>query len=176
MAFLRQELGTALVNVKLTSKGREFLAKGFKDDNVFDVVKFSFGDSEVDYRDSNVENNLILEPSSEAVDLKYKIYASGVAPSGTPIVSLSSTDISMSQYQNNVVVSGSTTWPPIEGNYSETYLWTNLGPLNDYDFNMTISQDTRLANISSLDVTGSTKVRIVGQTTGKYAIMNLTIG
>lgn len=175
MGYLKQADGSTLVNVKLTSKGREFLAKGFKDDNIFDVVKFSFGDSEVDYRDSDIENNEILEASSEAVDIKHKIYASGIVPSGTSIVSLSVSDISVSKNQSIIPISVSTTWPPIEGVYGENYLWTNLGPLNDYDFSMNISQDTKLLNIQTYDVTGSTTIRAVGQTTGKYALLNLII-
>ena len=45
MSYLPKSESVSLVNLKLTDAGREFLAKGFKDDNVFDIVKFSLGDS-----------------------------------------------------------------------------------------------------------------------------------
>ena len=175
MAHLKKTDEVSLINIKLTGKGREFLAKGFKDDNVFDIVKFAFGDSEVDYRLTTIDDSLVLEPSSEAVDLTHKVYASGSIPSGTSLVSLTNTIVSMTTHQSGIDVGASTTWPPIEGAYSEQYKWTNLGPLNDYDFSMNLSLDTKTATFSTFDTTGTTSVKVAGETSGKYAIITLTI-
>lgn len=173
--YLNNEETATLVNVKLTSKGREYLARGFKTDNIFDLVKFSFGDSEIDYASSSPLSGMVFEPSNESVDLKYKVYSSGLVPSGSPIVSLSQNSITMSKYQTGISVSVTTQWPPVEGNYVESYKWTNLGPLNDYDFNIVKSNDTRAAVFTTQDVVGTTRVKIEGTTSGKYAILTVNI-
>lgn len=166
---------SAIVNIRLTDKGRELLASGFKEDNVFDIVKFSFGDSEVDYRITGITGTSITEPSVAADDLKSKLYASGSVPSGTPVVNLSHSNINMTRYQGNRIVTAETVWPPVESVYLETYRWVNLGPLNDYDFILKPASNTRSATISTYDVTGSTTIKVVGQTTGKYETFLLTI-
>ncbi len=176
MSFLSKEESVSLINIKLTDKGREFLAKGFKDDNVFDIVKFSLGDSEVDY--SNVDNislQQILEPINNPADLKSKLYVSGVVPDGIPIVSLSTTNVEMTKYQSGVGVAATTQWSPITGVYNEDYSWTNLGPLEDYDFSMTRSLDTKTVTIRTYDTTGSTVIKVMGMTSGVYTLFNLTI-
>jgi len=179
--YISQENTAALVNIKLTDKGRELLTKGLRDDSNFDIVKFAFGDSEVDYRlysvadDSKILSTLIMEPANQATDLKTKLYASGVVPSGTPVVNLSPATVDMTQYQTNINVSVSTTWLPVDGNYVEEYSWTNLGPLTDYDFRMTKSVDTSTATLTTYDTTGSTTVKVQGQTSGKYALLTLNI-
>jgi hypothetical protein len=181
MAILDKNVDATLVNVRLTDKGREFLAKGLKDDNNFDIVKFSFGDSEIDYRvfnlgdDSDLLNLEITNASTDAVDLKHKIYSSGVIPDGTPTVSLTNTAIQMSIHQANKTVTASTDWTPVDGNYNEEYSWKNLGPLNDYDFKLSLSVDKKVATISSYDTTGSTTVKVEGMTSGAYNLLTLTI-
>lgn len=175
MGFLYNDETVSLINVKLTDKGRELLAKGFKDDNIFDVVKFSLGDSDVDYRISTIDGTLVLKPESANGDIKSKIYASGVIPSGTPTVSLTNTTIGMGTYEGGISVGASTSWAPITGNYVEQYIWTNLGPLQDYDFNMVLSVDTTVAEFRTFDTVGTTMVKVRGVTSGAYEILTLNI-
>lgn len=181
MSYLDKTGGATVVSVRLTEKGREFLAKGFKDDNVFDIVKFSLGDSEIDYGRqtvgdaTNILAQLVTEPTVNPSDLKSKLYASGVIPTGEATISLTTTDVQMTKYQSGYGIGVSTTWLPVEGLYNEDYLWTNIGPLEDYDFGMSISVDTRTATIRTFDTTGTTTVRVKGMTSGKYALFTLTI-
>lgn len=177
MAFLPKDETASLVSIKLTDKGREFLAKGFKDDNVFDVVKFSLGDSEVDYTQTadGITGGTITEPTNNPVDLKSKLFASGVVPDGASAVNLSTTQVSMTAWQSGIGVSVNTTWEPITGIYLEEYSWTNLGPLEDYDFGIATSNDTRSATLRSYDTTGTTTVKVEGMTSGKYALFTITI-
>lgn len=181
MGFLPKDETASLVNIKLTDKGREFLAKGFKDDNVFDIVKFSLGDSEVDYTQQEVGDNTklealdITEPTNNPVDLKSKLFASGVVPDGAATINLSTTQVSMTTWQSGIGVSVNTTWLPITGVYQEEYSWTNLGPLEDYDFGISRSNDTRSATLRSYDTTGTTTVKVEGMTSGKYSLFTITI-
>ena len=173
--YLSQSATTSLISIRLTDKGRELLAKGFKDDEIFDIVKFSFGDSEIDYTVGSASTlSFINEPETAAVDFKTRLYASGTIPSGTPTTTLSHATLNLSTYHDSVV-NAYTEWLPVDGYYLETYKWENLGPLNDYDFEIRPGTNTRSATIAALDVTGTTKVRIVGQTTGKYATFDLNI-
>ncbi len=181
MAYISKENTSSVVNVRLTDKGREFLAKGFKDDNVFDIVKFALGDSEVDYSvytsgdDSNILALEITEPTTNPVDLKSKIYSSGVIPTGEATISLTSSAVAMTEWQSGYGVGVSTQWEPVDGIYREEYQWTNLGPLEDYDFGITLSVDTRTATLRSYDTTGTTTVRVKGMTSGKFTTLTLTI-
>jgi len=174
--YLQKDETASLINIKLTDKGRELLAKGFQDDNVFDIVKFSLGDSEVNYNNvDNISNQLVTEPMNSPPDLKYKIYASGTIPEGIPVVSLTQTNIEMTLWQTGVQVGASSIWAPVDGIYSEEYSWTNLGPLEDYDFGITRSYDTRNITLRAFDVVGSTVIKVQGMTSGAYALLNLTI-
>lgn len=176
MSFLSKEQTASLISIKLTDKGREFLAKGFKDDNVFDIVKFSLGDSEVDYVNvDNISNQLVTEPMNNPTDLKCKIYASGVVPAGTPQVNLTTNQVSMTIFQSGIQVGASSTWYPVDGIYSEEYSWTNLGPLEDYDFGMSKSYDTKSVTLRAFDVIGTTIIKVQGMTSGAYALFTLTI-
>lgn len=173
--YLANSATTAIVNIRLTEKGRELLASGFKEDNVFDIVKFSFGDSEVDYRITGLTGVSITQPTVSTVDLKTKLYASGTIPSGSAVVNLSHSNVNMTKYQGNRIVTASTDWPPVEGVYLETYKWVNLGPLNDWDFVLRPASNTRSATISTYDVTGTTTIKVQGQISGKYSTFLLTI-
>lgn len=176
--FLPRTGTTAIVNVKLTDKGRELLTKGFFDQDTFDIVKFAFGDSEVDYSlDDEVitGQTLVTDPDNFQVDFKSKLYASGTIPEGTPLVSTNVTDVELGLNQN-VSIDASTVWPPVEGNYAEVYKWTNLGPLEDYEISILVSNNTRTATIISYDVSGTAKIKVQGLTSGKYKIVNLTVG
>lgn len=185
MSYLSKVVTTSLVNIKLTDKGREFLAKGFKDDNVFDVVKFAFGDSEIDYTQEDVSGSggadmllqKINEPINGAVDLKSKLYSSGVIPDGAANVSLTITELNMTTNTSGPSgnVGASTTWLPIDGKYIEEYSWTNLGPLKDYNFGISKSLDTTTATIRTFDTTGSTVIRVKGMTSGKSSLLTLNI-
>jgi len=177
MAYLNKNVDATLVSVRLTDKGRELLAKGLKEDNVFDIVKFSFGDSEVNYNteDANIEVSSIMEPVADETDLVNKIYATGTAPSGTSNVNISTTSVDMSQNQTGINVSVYTNWPPVEGVYQEDYEWKNLGPLNDWDFKLVTSTDNKVGTLTTYNVVGTTTIRVKGLTTGKYKTFTLTI-
>lgn len=166
---------TALINVKLTEKGRELLASGFKEDNVFDITKFAFGDTEIDYRITGITGTSITYPSVGNVDLSSKLYSFGTIPSGNSVVTLSNSNVNMTKHQGNKVITVETDWPPIRGVYLETYKWTNLGPLSDYDFILRPTKDTRSATIATYDITGSTTIKVEGQISGKYNTFILTI-
>lgn len=176
-SFLPQTGSTAVVNVKLTDRGRELLTKGFFEQDTFDIVKFALGDSEVDYSldDEDITGSTISRPDNFQVDFKSKLYASGTIPSGNPLVTLSLTEVQLTV--NQVVdVQVTTFWPPVQGQYFETYKWQNLGPLEDYEFSINVSNNTRTASIVAYDVTGTTQIKVIGQTTGRYAILDVTIG
>jgi len=175
-SFLPQTATTAIVNVKLTDKGRELLTKGFFEQDTFDVVKFAFGDSEVDYSldDDMITGNTISRPDNFQVDFKTKLYASGTIPSGTPNVTLSVKNLTLTNNQNQNV-EASTFWPPVAGSYLENYKWENLGPLEDWDFAINAANNTRTATLIAYDVTGTTQVKVTGQVSGRYAILDLTI-
>jgi len=181
MSYLPKSTTDKLVNIRLTEKGREFLAKGFKDDNVFDIVKFSLGDSEIDYTQQEVGNNskitslTITEPVNNSPDLKSKIFASGVVPNGAATINLSTSSVKITKYQSGIPVSVNTQWEPIDGNYREEYSWTNLGPLEDYDFGISKSNDTMSITLRSFDTTGTTTIKVEGMTSGKYDLLTLTI-
>lgn len=184
--YVSNEDTASVINVKLTQKGREFLAKGLKDDNVFDIVKFSFGDSEVDYtQQESGDNSKILalrvtEAADNPVELKSKLYVSGTIPEGDPYLSLSVSEINLTVQESAIVdkqvsVSVTTSWPPVEGIYIENYSWTNMGPLEDYDFKIETSNDTRVAAFSTYDVTGTTTVKVQGNISGKYELLTVNI-
>jgi len=180
MGNLSQEVTAALANIRLTAKGREYLARGFNDGNSFDIVKFSFGDSEVDYRLNETDNAeitglMVNEPEVNASDFKSKLYITGSMPSGTPIVTLSSNELNMSKNSANQSVSVYTDWKPIDGQYIEEYRWTNLGPLNDWDFAIERSLDTKIGTFRTYDTAGSTRIKIEGLTSGRYSILTLNI-
>lgn len=174
--FLPQTGTTALVNVKLTDKGRELLTKGFFEQDTFDIVKFAFGDSEVNYAAlDDITGQTITTPDNYQVDFKSKLYAFGIVPAGKPRVVLDVSSVVLTVNQS-VDVSVKSFWPPVEGEYLETYVWENLGPLEDYDFDILTSNNTRNATIVSYDIRGKTKIKVTGQITGKYAILDVTIG
>ncbi len=177
MPFLKQETTDALITVKLTDMGRKLIANGFKLDNIFDMVKFSFGDSEIDYtidRDDLLEQQ-ILEPEIVNSDLTTKLYYSGVEPDGTATISMTQTDLILTTQQTSESIGVTTIWPPVEGTYVEQYQWTNLGPLKDYEVQLITAANTTSATIRSLGITGSTKIRVKGVTSGSSAILNVTI-
>ena len=168
---------TSVVQVKLTNKGRELLTKGFNDVDTFDIVKFAFGDSEIDYTRSDAEILVgrITYPDNSQADFKSKLYESGSIPTGTPAISLSVTSLNLTNYTESSV-NAYTTWSPVQNIYIEDYKWINLGPLNDWDFEILPANNTRSAKIKSYDITGSTVIKVVGQTSGKYntIIVNIT--
>jgi len=175
MGILKNDETVSLVNVRLTKKGRELLSNGFKNDNVFDIVKFSLGDSEVNYRLTDIDGTFVLKPEIANNEVKTKLYVSGTIPSGTSTVSLTNTTIAMGKNESGISVGASTSWPPVSGNYIEQYTWKNLGPLNDYDFNMVLSNDTTTIALQTFDVTGTTTIRVKGQTSGSYETLTLNI-
>ena len=178
MGFLDNSSTSPTITVKLTKIGRQLIANGFKLDNVFDMVKFSFGDSEIDYSvdSADILTQEILEPEIAIEDFNTKIYSSGVEPTGSATVTLTASELNMTTLQSgqNIGVE-KTDWPPVEGTYIEKYSWTNLGPLNDYDFQLVTSIDTKTATFKTYEITGSTTIKIRGETSGKYALLTLNI-
>jgi len=84
MGFL--DSSSSIVSAILTRKGRELLAKN---DGSFRIVKFAFGDDEINYQlynaatdnDTDILNLPVLEPSSnELTALRYRLVS---APKGT---------------------------------------------------------------------------------------------
>lgn len=180
MAFLNNNVEATLVNIKMTEKGRELLTKGLKEDDNFDIVKYSFGDSEINYTLDAASGTSIQEPAAKEVDLVYKLYASGTVPSGTPTMTLSTDEVNMSTYQTGVmgsqgVVHATTYWAPVEGTYQEEYKWTNLGPLNDWDFQVLQTYDTKSATIRTFGTTGTTTVKVKGMISGLHKTFVLNI-
>ena len=177
MSYLDKSTDATVVSIKITDKGRELLARGLQEDDNFDIIKYSFGDSEINYNidDEDIETTSILEPSTKENDLVSKIYVSGVVPSGTSTINISTTEIDMNTNESGVHVSVYTEWPPIEGIFNEEYKWTNLGPLNDWDFGLSKSIDTKVANIRTYDVVGTTRIKVKGLTSGRYAVFTLKI-
>lgn len=177
MSFLDKSGDAKVVSIRITNKGRELLSKGLREDDNFDIVKYSFGDSEINYNmeDEDIEKTSILEPSTREVDLVSKIYSIGVIPDGTPRLYLSTTEVDMSKNESGVNVSVYTEWPPIDGIFNEEYRWTNLGPLNDWDFSLVKSLDTKVATIQTYDTVGTTTIRVKGLVSGIYRTFTLTI-
>ena len=178
MPFLNNDSVSPTITVKLTNKGRKLIANGFKLDNIFDMVKFSFGDSEIDYGVDSVDilSQEILEPSIGEIDFNTKLYSSGVEPSGTASITLTASELNMSKLQSGKTIGvEKTDWPPVEGAYIERYSWTNLGPLKDYNFEMVTSIDTKTASFRTYETTGSTSIKIYGETSGKHVILTLNI-
>lgn len=176
MGFLDNSETAPVIKVKLTSKGKELLSKGLKDQDMFDVIKFSFGDSEIDYSlpVENIQDLKISEPDINTQTIRSKLYYSGDVPIGTPQIVLSSASGVVSTY-GSVDVNVYTLWSPVSGKYSEQYNWINIGPLEDYDFSLEKSVDTSSVKISAYDVTGSTRIKIQGQTSNAYSIFDLII-
>jgi len=177
MAFLNNESVDPLITVKLTNMGRKLIANGFKLDNVFDMVKFAFGDSDIDYDQGvpAIESQQILEPEIGITDIAKKLYYAGIEPDGDAQIALTQTELVLTPHQLSESVGVTTIWPPVEGNYLEQYSWTNIGPLKDYELQIVTSQNTTSATFNSVGVTGTTKVRIKGMTSGEYSILNVTI-
>lgn len=174
--FIPRSETSNVVSVRLTNKGRELLAKGIKIGDYFDIVKFSLGDSEMSYSLID-EDNLpkILTPSGGDDDFRSKIYSHGTKPDGTPSVIVSQSVINLSTNQSGIFQTVRTEWLPVVGNYIEDYIWTNLGPLNDWDFKISKTVDKTIATFTSFSVTGTTTIRVKGVTSGTYATFTLNI-
>lgn len=101
MGLISNDSSLIIVDAVLTDTGREFLARN---DGRFEIVRYSFGDDEIDYRlfnpntgslqqDNNILNTPIFEASvNETIGLKYQL------------VSISNPDLQyLAQLQPNVV-------------------------------------------------------------------------
>ena len=182
MGFLNSESTAPEITVTLTDAGRALLANGFKLDNIFDIVKFSFGDSDVDYyydTDGNSETDIADQqlsiPTSTRFDLTSKLYYSGVEPAGDAMLSLTQSTLNLTVGQVSESVGVSTSWPPVDGLYLEQYSWKNLGPMLDYEVQIVKSSNTTSATVRSLGVTGTTNIQVKGLTSGVYTILSVTI-
>jgi hypothetical protein len=171
--LLNTTVATTVLDVKLTSKGKELLSKGLNERDFFDIVKFSFGDSEIDY-ESNPSIAIGTRASSDSIPFKSRLFSTGVIPTGDAIISLFPGNIDITK-GSSVLIAAETTWPPISGIYYENYSWQNLGPMSDYDFTITVDENTRSASIISYDVIGTSTIKVTGQISGKYKIITLNI-
>jgi len=180
MSFIVDDT-TATVHIKLTDKGRELITRGTLEQD-FDIVKFAFGDSDIDYQ-SSPESAVISSPPSKITDLTSKLFQSGTMPKGdledayiSVNGSIDSANLTLSTFSTPTIdnVTVSSTWLPFT-DYQESYTWENLGPLNDWDFNIIVSADKKSAKVESLGLTGTAKIKIKGSKTNKYGILNLTI-
>ena len=171
------------VDAILTKKGREYLASGRGN---FEITQFALGDDEVDYTLWNtahslgsdyygeiIENMPVLEAiTDENFALRYKLLT--LPKNSTSVPSFSVTPASISVPQRSV--SGGSAKFTIDGTtqqrYTVTLLDDKLGEINE------ISADTfQFVAISQLvpATTQSTKIIVVGNTTGGRVDINVTV-
>lgn len=177
MMFLPQSDISAVVDVKLTNKGKELLANG----ESFKIIKFAFGDTEVNYQTpltstfESLAQSIVARSMQNAVDIQYKLYSSGLVPTGEPILVVSSDNINV-PFNNTKEIAVYTTWYPVLEPYVEEYKWINLGPMIDGSFRMVTSNETRVVSIRSLNVKGSTTIKVVGMISGSYRLVTVNFG
>lgn len=166
MSFIN-ETGTT-VEVRLTNKGREYLTNG----NLFNMVKFCFGDSEIDYTSDVISGSPISYPNINNQFIKTKLYYRGNTPSGDP-------ELIVNNYIQNIPrnstiqISINTHWYPIES-YYENYSIERLGTV-DYRY-MSIQKLTNNDYlINTYDLTGSTQLKILGLTSNEYRVLDFNI-
>lgn len=173
------------VDAILTKKGREYLASGRGN---FEITKFALGDDEVDYTLWNtahslgsdyygeiIENMPVLEAiTDENFALRYKLLTLPKNSTSVPIFSVSPASISVPQQSVLPAAGGSTTFT-ISGDvqpYTVTLLDDTLGTIN------VISANTfEFVAINRLvpETTQSTKIIVVGNTTGGRVDINVTV-
>lgn len=173
------------VDAILTKKGREYLASGRGN---FQITKFALGDDEVDYTLWNtahslgsdyygeiIENMPVLEAiTDENFALRYKLLTLPKNSTSVPIFSVTPASISVPQQSVLPAGGGSVTFT-ISGDvqpYTVTLLDDTLGTIN------VISANTfEFVAVNKLvpETTQSTKIIVVGNTTGGRVDINVTV-
>ena len=173
------------VDAILTKKGREYLASGRGN---FEITKFALGDDEVDYTLWNtahslgsdyygeiIENMPVLEAiTDENFALRYKLLTLPKNSTSVPIFSVTPASISVPQQSVLPAAGGSVTFT-ISGDvqpYTVTLLDDRLGTIN------VISANTfEFVAVNQLvpATTQSTKIIVVGNTTGGRVDINVTV-
>lgn len=173
------------VDAILTKKGREYLASGRGN---FEITKFALGDDEVDYTLWNtahslgsdyygeiIENMPVLEAiTDENFALRYKLLTLPKNSTSVPIFSVTPASISVPQQSVLPAGGGSVTFT-ISGDvqpYTVTLLDDTLGTIN------VISATTfEFVAVPQLvpATTQSTKIIVVGNTTGGRVDINVTV-
>lgn len=173
------------VDAILTKKGREYLASGRGN---FEITQFALGDDEVDYTLWNtahslgsdyygeiIENMPVLEAiTDENFALRYKLLTLPKNSTSVPIFSVTPASISVPQQSVLPAAGGSVTFT-ISGDvqpYTVTLLDDRLGTIN------VISANTfEFVAVNQLvpATTQSTKIIVVGNTTGGRVDINVTV-
>lgn len=173
------------VDAILTKKGREYLASGRGN---FEITQFALGDDEVDYTLWNtahslgsdyygeiIENMPVLEAiTDENFALRYKLLTLPKNSTSVPIFSVTPASISVPQQSVLPAAGGSVTFT-ISGDvqpYTVTLLDDTLGTIN------VISANTfEFVAVNQLvpATTQSTKIIVVGNTTGGRVDINVTV-
>lgn len=173
------------VDAILTKKGREYLASGRGN---FEITKFALGDDEVDYTLWNtahslgsdyygeiIENMPVLEAiTDENFALRYKLLTLPKNSTSVPIFSVTPASISVPQQSVLAAGGGSVTFT-ISGDvqpYTVTLLDDTLGTINLVSANTFEFVATR---ILVPQTTQSTKIIVVGNTTGGRVDINVTV-
>lgn len=174
------------VDAILTKKGREYLASGRGN---FEITQFALGDDEVDYTLWNtahslgsdyygeiIENMPVLEAiTDENFALRYKLLTLPKSETSVPIFSVTPASISVPQ-QSVLPAAGGSVIFTISGTriqqYTVTLLDDRLGKIN------VITANTfEFVAIDRLvpETTQSTKIIVVGNTTGGRVDINVTV-
>ena len=173
------------VDAILTKKGREYLASGRGN---FEITQFALGDDEVDYTLWNtahslgsdyygeiIENMPVLEAiTDENFALRYKLLTLPKNSTSVPIFSVTPASISVPQQSVLPAAGGSVTFT-ISGDvqpYTVTLLDDRLGTINVISANTFefVATDTLVPA-----TTQSTKIIVVGNTTGGRVDINVTV-
>ena len=173
------------VDAILTKKGREYLASGRGN---FQITKYALGDDEVDYTLWNtahslgsdyygeiIENMPVLEAiTDENFALRYKLLTLPKNSTSVPIFSVTPASISVPQQSALAAAGGSVTFT-ISGDvqpYTVTLLDAGLGEINVISANTFefVATPTLVPQ-----TTQSTKIIVVGNTTGGRVDINVTV-
>ena len=173
------------VDAILTKKGREYLASGRGN---FEITQFALGDDEVDYTLWNtahslgsdyygeiIENMPVLEAiTDENFALRYKLLTLPKNSTSVPIFSVTPASISVPQRSVLPPGAGSVTFTISDTTqqYTVTLLDDRLGTIN------VITANTfEFVAINRLvpETTQSTKIIVVGNTTGGRVDINVTV-
>ena len=173
------------VDAILTKKGREYLASGRGN---FEITQFALGDDEVDYTLWNtahslgsdyygeiIENMPVLEAiTDENFALRYKLLTLPKNSTSVPIFSVTPASISVPQ-QSVLPAGGGFVTFTIRGDvqpYTVTLLDGSLGTIN-------VSSATTFEFVATPTLvpatTQSTKIIVVGNTTGGRVDINVTV-
>ena len=173
------------VDAILTKKGREYLASGRGN---FEITQFALGDDEVDYTLWNtahslgsdyygeiIENMPVLEAiTDENFALRYKLLTLPKNSTSVPIFSVTPASISVPQQSVLPAAGGSVTFT-ISGDvqpYTVTLLDDRLGTINVITANTFEFEATPTLVPQT---TQSTKIIVVGNTTGGRVDINVTV-